>query len=500
MTRLVAAPLPVLFASALTLGAFLSPSHVFAAPLVPTAIFASADSSAPSLVPGETAQNFLSFNRATFSADGTRWALPARTNTGNNNTDVVIIRGSGFTGTGSSVVLREGTVTGLGTDIFYGAISDQIAINNSGQFAANLTLDDYNGNTTGPIVTANNGVLVRGNGSALEIIAREGEQAIGAPAGTNYGATTDGQTLLNNGNLRFRNFVSATNQYLVEASAAGVGTVLSQSGNTPAGQLVAPAQAVTAFGGTTRFVSDGTGTNTLYSATLAGATATNSVVVFNSGVVAQLGVALPGNTSLSANVFSLDGLLSISGSGGNYLLRGSVNDGTSAATRSDFVLGNTALVAKTGDAIFVGSSENWNDDVTGTNSTFFASSVNSFGQTLIGGYTTASVDSNEVLVFGSNVILREGDAVDLNGDGLLNDNAYIDRFFTDNLTLTDTGLAYVSVGLRNTLAAGGASVGSAFVVKSVAGAAVVPEAGTLPLIATGLSLFGMGLRTVRRKR
>ena len=498
---------------------------VAALPILPTAIFASSGSSAASTVPGTASSRFTSFSRATFSADGTQWIFSAATDIPltqiNGQSVSVIVRGSGFTSAGSQVVHRRGAdASQFGASVFYNLISDPVTINDSGQWAATFSLG-YSGTGASPIVTASNAtnnfatpnstVLVRSNGGSLDSIARRGDQPIGGTSGQVYGGM-DGQQIRNNGDVRFRGTTVSPNvgsapspvgQSYITASAPGIGTVLLTTGATPAGQLATPAQVTTALTGTGSFFTDASGANTVYRATLAGNAATNSVIVFNDTVVAQLGVPLPGVSEITANVLTLDGLLSLSSNNGNYSIRGSVSDGlagiANADTRTDFVLRNGAVVAKTGDALFTGSLESWDDSRTGKTSTFFANNVNSLGQMLVGGYTNGSINSDEVLLFDGAVVMREGDGVDLNGDGLLNDNAFIDRFFTDFTSLTDAGVLYTSLALRSTPIEGSSSVGTAWVVRNVAPVVVVPEAGTLSLYATGI-LTVAGLVWRRRGR
>ena len=69
---------------------------------------------------------------------------------------------------------------------------------------------------------------------------------------------------------------------------------------------------------------------------------------------------------------------------------------------------------------------------------------------MIGGVSDAPTASNGVLVLNNDrVIVREGDPVDLNGNGLPDDDAFFDTFGNDDAHLTRTGFLYIVATIRN---------------------------------------------------
>ncbi len=112
---------------------------------------------------------------------------------------------------------------------------------------------------------------------------------------------------------------------------------------------------------------------------------------------------------------------------GQWIARGRDNSGTTAAA-PDWVTINGQYVAKTGDPIFPGASENWGDTVV-------AVAINCRGDYIIAGNTNnPDPGRDNVIVFnGKVVVMREGDPVDLNGNGMFDDSVFIGRV---NNTLT----------------------------------------------------------------
>lgn len=118
---------------------------------------------------------------------------------------------------------------------------------------------------------------------------------------------------------------------------------------------------------------------------------------------------------------------------------------------NDWAVQDGVLVAKTGDPIINGSSENWG-------AVFSSIAGNSLGDwVLIGNTDSTDPATDNVLVLnGTHVIAREGDPVDLDGNGAFDDDAYIGRgnntlspFAANDLQLTDSRRIYVIIQLRD---------------------------------------------------
>ncbi len=106
------------------------------------------------------------------------------------------------------------------------------------------------------------------------------------------------------------------------------------------------------------------------------------------------------------------------------------------------------------------------------------------------GATTDNPDplANAVIVYNNlSVILSQGDAVDVDGNGLLDDDAFIDVFNNDDGFLTDDQTFYFTADLVDGL---GNDLGQAFLTVQV------PEPMTSVLLLTGgLVVFGLRRRS-----
>jgi hypothetical protein len=146
------------------------------------------------------------------------------------------------------------------------------------------------------------------------------------------------------------------------------------------------------------------------------------VLVYDNTIVLQAGQPVsPGGPIMG------DSLHTFMANNGRWISRGRDNSGTTAAA-PDWVVRENVLVAKTGDSITPGSTEHWGD-------TIAAITINSSGDyVVIGNTDNAEIGKNEVAVLnGTTVIFREGDPIDLDGNGMFDDSAFIGR---GNNTLT----------------------------------------------------------------
>ncbi|MDZ4771959.1 MAG: CHRD domain-containing protein [Planctomycetota bacterium] len=81
---------------------------------------------------------------------------------------------------------------------------------------------------------------------------------------------------------------------------------------------------------------------------------------------------------------------------------------------------------------------------------YFAHTGNAAGDYLVAGVTNAPSAVNGVVVLnGTTVILREGDPVDVDGNGLYDDNAFLQNFGNDDFTLLEDGSVAFSCTLRD---------------------------------------------------
>lgn len=113
---------------------------------------------------------------------------------------------------------------------------------------------------------------------------------------------------------------------------------------------------------------------------------------------------------------------------------------------------NGVLIAQTGDPVSppFGPAENWA-------STFYALAGNTNGDyVLVGRTDNADLAIDDVVVYNGEVVLREGDPIDLDNNGLYDDNVFIGRgnntlgaFEPNDFALTDDGMLYFFPDLRD---------------------------------------------------
>jgi hypothetical protein len=170
------------------------------------------------------------------------------------------------------------------------------------------------------------------------------------------------------------------------------------------------------------------------------------VLVYDGAAVLQAGEIVPGSGLVLGDIFQNN-----LASNGDWMSRGRDNSGTTA-TAPDWVVRNGVLLAQTGAPIFTGASENWGD-------TFLSITNDSAGNyAIMGTVAGAPTASDTVIVYNGSVVLtREGDPVDLNGNGQADDNAFIGRgnntlaaFVANNsMFIGNDGFLYFLANLRD---------------------------------------------------
>ncbi len=92
--------------------------------------------------------------------------------------------------------------------------------------------------------------------------------------------------------------------------------------------------------------------------------------------------------------------------------------------------------------------ETWDDE--DFSDGFFAFASNAAGDYLVAGLSNAPGLANGVIVLnGTHVILRENDPVDIDGNGLFDDDAFYNLFGNDAFVLLEDGTVYFTATLRN---------------------------------------------------
>lgn len=444
----------------------------------PTGIYSNVPAHPTNLVPGMgisfgTALS-STFDRPYRSADGNSWIMTAIAGTGNTATDEVIITGSGATG---MTVFQEGVTTLDGGRTCEAASIDQrVAINNAGNFAFTCNLSG---------ATTDDEVIVKSIGGTLSIAAREGAVVGPLIAGASFGITLDSPGIDNNNKVSFRSTLTGvptgqtTAVFLQDMDSVAMQFgVTAVNPPTPGGNLWQTLAAGDAFyhATTSDWFAQGD-TN--------GTTTTDAIVAKNNQVLLNEG-STPGGGLGNVGAF----VESFMFPGGDWMSRGTVM----GSLDDDWVVYNGNLVSKGFDPVPGGLPGEVFDDATFA-ALYFGMTANDVGDYVYGGVTSnPDLDRNAVLVWSdgvtSNVILREGDPVDLDGNGLLDDNVFLSVFNNDDMFLTNDGWLYFFADLRNTPSAPvppATNFGQAFMRIQV------PEPSTL-------ALLGLGVLTLVRRR
>ncbi len=426
----------------------------------PLVMFSNIASSPTSDVPGQTNWSFTAgnaiddaFRSVAVSPSGEHWAVRVRVNSGVNAADAVVAVHLDNTAGGTQVV-RTGTTSYVSSRT-WDTLAVRIGVNDSGQIA-------FTANLSGS--TSDDEIVPRwtpGASPAFMTMAREGVQAPGQEAGVLTGPVLRSVHVLSDGKVGvlMNTLINAPmRRVLYRMTSPGSGTSIANNVTTiPTGQLVSPSQTIAFFGNdhysTSELIAN-VGTGTWYVARLAGPSTSDQVLVNEGEVIAQKGAVLPGSGFFSA-VSDLTNIPFVSqpSGGGDALFFGT------NANATDWASTLSGVVASTDGPIFPGSSERWDDSFQPL--TFLAGAMNASGTWLIAGRTDAATPTDTVIVHKTEgVILREGDGVDLDGDGEADDNVYVAAVANEGLAIGANGKAYAIVMLRNST---GAFVGSAVV-------------------------------------
>ncbi len=363
------------------------------------------------------------FDRVYGSANG-HWALTALTDQATTLDEILLVD--------DVVVAQEGTAASWAAGENVGLLDTQVRVNDSGDWV-------FATNTDGP--TGTDEYLLLGSGGGISVVAQEGA-AIPALAGAFWGSTIESGVILNSGvvglvsdSITGAGVTTTDNEILVQGS-----TLLGREGITvPGGQV--GSEPWDNFDLSDIWMS-ADGLHWLAQGDLTGATATDDVVVVDGAVVIQEGVILAG--SGFANPVDGSGIVGVHmTAGGQWYARGN-ND----TTEQDWIYGSGGLITSGGSPIFGGAAEVWDD--TDFSDLFFLHVGNSNGDFVIGGVTDAASSANGVLVLNdTTVVVRESDPIDLDGNGMFDDDTFFDTFGNDDAHLTDAGILYLVATIKD---------------------------------------------------
>jgi hypothetical protein len=412
--------------------AFVLPAAGAAAQGVPRAIYTEIPGHPTAEAPG-LGIDFTGFLSLYGSPDGTQWIFKAFIDDVEND---VIVVGSGTTG---AVVAREADPAPI-AGRFYDFLDSDCGVNDSGRYAFGARLD---------APTGDDEVIIAFDGAQQVAAAREGDSAPGLtdPSGAGnelFGNSLNSAHVLVDGTVGFKadliqnvdsNFESAL--YQGTAVAAQEGTAVSSGGVY---------DSFIGLSGDT-FTSSADGSHWIVEADIDPAALTTKEAV----VVDDVTRIADGDVPVGAGL-PVDAVFAVAMTGnGDWFARGDLTDD------SDWAMRNGTVVAYSGDPIVSGSTELWGDALA-------ALAGNTVGDWVLAGNTdNADPDLDTVVVLnGTTVLLREGDGVDLDGDGAADDGAEISGFSPNDLVLGADLTLLAFVTLRDSTS--GTALGDAFVV------------------------------------
>lgn len=359
-----------------------------------------------------------------YGSPGGHWALTADTDLPAGadevliaNGDVLAVEGGPALWTGGAEAMRT--------------FDTRIAVNDDGDCV-------FTQSTDGP--SSSNDYVVRVSGGVFMSLAQEGDPVPGL-AGATFDDSLTTAVILASGEVGFEadgidggGATTASDELLMLGAAQ-----LVRTGDVPLGQVgSAPWEH---FDLNDYWVTPD-GAHWLVQGDLdTGASGDDDVVAFDGMIVVQEGQPVAG--SGSALPVDSDGINGVHlDASGHWFVRGQWSGS------DDFVMRSGQLLAQSGAPIALGMAEAWGS--ASFPDGYFLTVGNSRGDYVIGGMTDADGDRNAVLVMnGEVVIAREGDPLDLDGDGLFNDDAYFDVFGTDDAFLSDAGELYIVATLRD---------------------------------------------------
>lgn len=450
------------------IGLAISSTALAFAPTQPTVVYSTISGSATSQVPGLGAGTvFDLFDRIYRSPDGSQWIMSASSNLATSMDEVILV-GTIGSASGTTVVQEGVTATPAGT---VGLINRYMSINDSGQYAFATNTD---------AATTLDEVILKWDGANFIAAAQESKELPSPFSSEFYGLTLDSPNIYNNGDVAFRapsttgTLGSDFDDFLISGS-----TIVAQEGTTVPGNQAGGASETWDNFDLENYFSN-SDTQYLAQGDLSGDTNSDDVVVVNGDVVLQEGNPIAGS-GLPDNIDTSGIVETYMDSAGNWMARGNFD-----VTEQDWLVMNGDVIALTGDAVPGGlAGEQYSDAL--YSDTFFSMVSNNNGDFVIGATTDNPDDlADAVLVYNNqSVLARQGDPVDVDGNGLFDDNAFIDIFNNDDAILTDDGEYWFTADLMDST---GADIGQALIRLQV------PTPGALAL----LGLAGLAARRRRR--
>ncbi|HPF38817.1 MAG TPA: dockerin type I domain-containing protein [Phycisphaerae bacterium] len=445
-----------------------------------TAVFASAGGSpqviistinghATAQVPGLVGREFDSIQQPHPSPDGQNWVIVGDMD-GSTADDSVLLRSvSGV----MDIVAQEGvTLDELGDP--FGVIDNQASINNAGDFALTTNHDP---NTFNP--QTNTEIAIKNVGGIQTTVVRQGQANfdtfqlyytdIRSPL-----IQSDGSiwvyTLMGSDGPPPNYDLNFTGRHIYDDDAAAGGNVQFQalpSSGYPINGTSTPGfffssldrYELTVRDDESQFFINGIADDGVTTKDVAAIGTHDAAPGSALTAVVEEGVALPGMASPVSGITG-DNSATVNRMypNGDWYVLGSNDDG------DDWVYSNGAVIASTGMELFPGAGELYDDN--GFSAGFFTVCGNSLGDFVIGTRTNVlDTTARNVLVLNNErVLIRSNDPIDLDGNGLYDDDVFVNTFGNYDEFLTDDGTLYFVANLKN---GGGSSIGAALLTLNV---------------------------------
>lgn len=413
-------------------------------------IFCEIPTSPKSVVPGALdtgtslpeATNFRALENIIVSPDGSQWIVTGRTQQGSDE-ELIMIRGSGATGT---MWLQEGQpvpggVPGELIEFFGSGLG---RFDSTNRFAMTLR-------ARGGVASVFQKVM-KWDGSTWSIPIQMGDLYTGlidiptnVSGDETVGNSVGSAHLLDDGRIGLQDSTIGSISSTKRPAIFYDTTMFHQTNQT----------SVTALGGVGSTTWTSLSANSFYTTPdgahwiALGANGTSiDLLAYDGAAVIEENKILPTTAITVGGVFQID-----LAANGDWFARGRDNSSTSS-TAPDWAVRSGVLIAQTGDAI--SGTENYGD-------TFLAFTGNAVGDWVLAANTDEpDAARNEVIVWNGVVVAREGDPVDIDGNGLFDDGAFLGRatptltcFQANDLVLTDSNtlyfLASINDGMGNDL-------------------------------------------------
>ncbi|MEZ5974087.1 MAG: hypothetical protein R3E96_04345 [Planctomycetota bacterium] len=412
----------------------------------PVVIYTNVPGYTQSMVPGlgvafKPGTGTTNFDRVYGSPNG-NWILTALADLATTDDECILV--------GNAVVMQEGQPAPWVPGETCGTIDQRVEINDAGDWV-------FATNTSG---TVNDDYIVKNSGGVWTIEAQEGSPIAALPGNT-WDDLLDSPMLLADGTVGAQGDGIDGTVTTTEDEILTLGSVLLlQEGVTiPPGQAAGGVEFIENLDQENNWASED-GAHWMISGDLTGDTNFDDVVIVDGAVVLQEGYVIPGSSFVDP--IDLSGIVEVSmDAAGNWFARGN-ND----VTEDDWVVRNGVVIAQVDTPVITGSTELWDD--TPYADCFFLHVGNSQGDWVIGGVTdNADPLLNGLIVKnGTEIVAREGDPVDMDGNGLFDNDAFLSTFGNDDAFLADDGTLYLVVTVKDST---GATTGQVFISIDTAG-------------------------------